>query len=131
VPNLWTPEQLDAIERRYPRHEVRALVAEIRRLNVIAEFAGDLVRALEPATLTTTPRLVLTALVERLKAPATGRKKAVSRDSPLVFAPSTCPCLIANPTIELARGSRGNEQREYSDRPRKIAGSESIEIPFF
>lgn len=42
-----TPRQLDAIERRYPRPEVRALVAEIRRLNVIAVRAGDLARALE------------------------------------------------------------------------------------
>jgi hypothetical protein len=76
VPDLWSPRQLDAIERRYPTHEVRALVAEIRRLNAIAETAGDLVRALEPATLTITPRLVLTALVERLETPATGRKKS-------------------------------------------------------
>jgi hypothetical protein len=75
VPNLWSPEQLDAIERRSPTEEVRALVAEIRRLNVIAEYAGDLVRALEPAKLTPTPKLVLTALVARLEAPATGRKK--------------------------------------------------------
>jgi hypothetical protein len=75
VPNLWTPSQLDANERRYPTDEVRALVAEIWRLNVIVEYLGDLVRALEPATLTTTPRLVLTALVERLEAPATGARK--------------------------------------------------------
>ncbi len=50
------------------------MVAEIRRLNSIVETAGDLVRALELATLTITPRLVLTALVERLQTPATGRK---------------------------------------------------------
>ena len=37
----------DAIKRRYPKYEVRALVAEIRRLNGIATFARDLVRALE------------------------------------------------------------------------------------
>ena len=77
---LFTPSGVtlvvDAIERRYPTHEVRALVAEIRRLNVIVEYAGDLVRALEPATLTTTPRLVLTALLERLEAPATRRKQS-------------------------------------------------------
>lgn len=73
VLSLWTDDQLDATERRYPTREVRALVAEIRRLNVIAVRAGDLVRALEPARLTPTPRLMLTALVERLEGPATGR----------------------------------------------------------
>ena len=74
MPNLWTPDQLDAIERRYPTHEVRALVAEIRRLNVIAVCAGDLVRTLKPAKLAPTPKLMLTALVERLGAPATGKR---------------------------------------------------------
>ena len=72
---MWTPRQLDAIERRYPTHEVHALVVEIRRLNAIVECTGDLVRALEPARLTTTPRLLLTALVERPETPATGRRK--------------------------------------------------------
>ena len=75
MPELWTPAQLDAIERRYPTREVQALVAEIRRLNTIAVCASDLVRALEPARLTTTPKLLLVALVERLGTPATGRKK--------------------------------------------------------
>jgi hypothetical protein len=75
VPDLWTPRQLDAIERRYPTREVRALIAEIRRLNVIAVRAGDLVRVLKEASLTPTPKLMLAALVERLEAPATGRKK--------------------------------------------------------
>ena len=70
------PRQLDAIERRYPTDEVRALVAEIRRLNAIVECAGDLVRALEPATLTTTPKLLLTALVERLRHPRRGGRRA-------------------------------------------------------
>jgi hypothetical protein len=56
---------LDAIERRFPSREARALVAEVRRLNTIATCAGDL-RALETARLTTTPKLLLTALVERL-----------------------------------------------------------------
>jgi len=51
------------------------MVAEIRRLNAIATVAGDLVRALEPAWLTPTPKLVPTALVEQLESPATGRKK--------------------------------------------------------
>jgi hypothetical protein len=74
VPELWTPAQLDAIERRYPTREVQALVAEIRRLNAIVECANDLVRALEPARLTPTPKLLLVALVERLESPATGRK---------------------------------------------------------
>jgi hypothetical protein len=36
VSDLWTPRQLDAIERRYPTDEVRALLAEIRRLDTIA-----------------------------------------------------------------------------------------------
>jgi hypothetical protein len=53
---------------------VRALVAEIRRLNVIAVRAGDLVRALEGHSLAQTLKLLLIALVERLEAPATGRK---------------------------------------------------------
>jgi hypothetical protein len=48
---------------------VRALVAEIRRLNVIAVRADDLARALERATLLPTPKLLLAALVERLEAP--------------------------------------------------------------
>ena len=74
IPDLWTPRQLDAIERRFPTEEVRALVAEIRRLNVIAVRAGDLVRALDGHSLAQTPKLLLIALVERLEAPATGRK---------------------------------------------------------
>jgi hypothetical protein len=75
VPDLWTPRQLDAIERRYPRPEVRALVAEIRRLNAIAATAGDLVQALKDAPLTSTRKLLLAALSERLEVPATGREK--------------------------------------------------------
>jgi hypothetical protein len=47
-------------------------VAEIRRLNVIAVRAGDLVCVLNGASLTPTPKLMLLALVERLEAPATG-----------------------------------------------------------
>ena len=83
VSDLWSPHQLDAIERRYPTNEVRALVTEIRRLNVIVECAADLVRALEPARLTPTPKLLLTALVERLGTPAPGRRKVVrSRIAP-------------------------------------------------
>jgi hypothetical protein len=74
-PDLWTPKQLDAIERRYPQREVRALVAEIRRLNTIAVRAGDLARALDAAKLTPTPKLLLMALLEQLETPATGRKK--------------------------------------------------------
>ena len=68
APDLWTPRQLDAIERRFPTEEVRALVAEIRRLNVIAVRAGDLVRALDRHSLAQT-------LVERLEMQATGRGK--------------------------------------------------------
>ena len=64
-----------AIERRYPTDNVRAVVTEIQRVNAIAECASDLVRALESARLTTTPKLLLVALVERLETPATGRKR--------------------------------------------------------
>jgi hypothetical protein len=73
-PDLWTPRQLDAIERRYARPEVRALVAEIRRLNAIAATAGDLVQALKDAPLTSTRKLLLAALSERLETPATGQR---------------------------------------------------------
>ncbi len=75
IPVLWTPRQLDAIERRFPTEEARALVAEIRRLNVIAVRAGDLVRALDGHSLAQTPKLLLVALVERLEMQATGRGK--------------------------------------------------------
>jgi hypothetical protein len=44
-------------------------------LNAIAEYASDLVRALEPATLTVTPKLELKALVKRLESPATERNR--------------------------------------------------------
>jgi hypothetical protein len=40
VRDVWTPNRLDAIERRCPTREVRALVAEIRRLNTIVVCAG-------------------------------------------------------------------------------------------
>ena len=60
MPALWALRRLDGIERRYATRELRALVAEIRHLNAIVECAGDLVRALEPARLTTTPKLLLT-----------------------------------------------------------------------
>ena len=76
MPDLRALRQLDAIERRYPTREVQALVAEIRRLNAIAVCANDLVRALEPSRLTPMPKLMLVALVERLEAPATGRRKS-------------------------------------------------------
>src|SRR5262245_10994541 len=70
--DLWTPDQLDAIERRYPSREVRALVAEIRRLQAIAAYADDLANALDGSSLTPTPSLLLIALREKLSAPATG-----------------------------------------------------------
>jgi hypothetical protein len=38
----------------------------------MVECTGDLVRALDPARLTTTPKLLLTALVERLETRACG-----------------------------------------------------------
>jgi hypothetical protein len=50
-------------------------VAEIRRLNAIAATSGDLVQALKDAPLTSTRKLLLAALSERLEAPATGREK--------------------------------------------------------
>jgi hypothetical protein len=50
-------------------------VAEIRRLNAIAATAGDLVQALKDAPLTSTRKLLLAALSERLEVPATGREK--------------------------------------------------------
>jgi hypothetical protein len=58
---------------------VRALVAEIRRLNAIAATAGDLVHALKDAPLTSTRTLLLAALLERLEVPATGRGKDAKR----------------------------------------------------
>ena len=72
---MWAPAQLDAIERLYLTREVRSLVAEIRRPSVIAVRAGDLVRALDGYSLDQTPKLLLSALVERLATPATGRGK--------------------------------------------------------
>jgi hypothetical protein len=80
IPVLWTPRQLDAIELRFPTEEARALVAEIRRLNVIAVRAGDLVRALDGHSLAQTPKLLLVALVERLEMQATGEGKGVETE---------------------------------------------------
>ena len=65
------PEKVYRYRPRYA-HEARALVAEIRRLSPIPECANDLVRALASARLTTTPQLLLAALVERAEALATG-----------------------------------------------------------
>jgi hypothetical protein len=59
-----------AIFARLDRPDLAGL-RRSRRVS-IAEVAGDLVRALEPAKLTATPKLLLTALVERLEAPASG-----------------------------------------------------------
>ena len=80
MPNLWMPKQLDAIERKYPRDEVRALVTEIRRLNAIAWRAQDILNQFEamptmrdslPATL----KAMLAGLREQLETPATGAQK--------------------------------------------------------
>ena len=38
---------MDAIERKYPSKEVKALVAEIRRLNTIVIRAGDVLNHLD------------------------------------------------------------------------------------
>jgi hypothetical protein len=74
-PNLWTPAQLDAIEQRYPSHEVRALVAELRRVNILVGHAWHLVLALADEPLTHQRRHMLVRLRERLQEPATGRRK--------------------------------------------------------
>ena len=70
-PILWTPNQLDAIERRYPSREVHKLVSEIRRVNAMATLAGQLVRALDYSPDSATTALVATALRERLQVPVT------------------------------------------------------------
>jgi hypothetical protein len=66
-----------AQHRRVRIHEHReaARGAPGARPNTIAVCAGDLVRPREPARLTTTPKLLLAALVERLEAPATGGRE--------------------------------------------------------
>ena len=49
MPEIWMPAQLDAIERTFPTPEVKSLVAEIRRLNVIARRAHDVMLAADAA----------------------------------------------------------------------------------
>ena len=80
MPNLWTPKQLDSIERKYPHDEVRALVTEIRRLNAIAWRAHDVVGQLDqmpslqdsfPSTL----RAILAGLRAQLETPVTGKRE--------------------------------------------------------
>jgi hypothetical protein len=68
-PNLWTFAQLDAIE------EVKALVTEIRRLNVIVTRAGGAVTHLDPMLdrMPSLARYAVLGLREVLEAPATGR----------------------------------------------------------
>lgn len=79
MPEIWMPTQLDAIERKHPTPEVKALVAEIRRLNVIAWRAHDVMLQFDqtPATrdaLPETLRLMLLTLREALDQPATGKR---------------------------------------------------------
>jgi hypothetical protein len=79
MPKLWMPKQLDAIERKYPNPEVKALVAEIRRLNVIAWRAHDVMLQFDqmPASrdaLPETLRLMLLTLREALDRLATGKR---------------------------------------------------------
>ena len=44
---IWSTDELDAIERKFPSRELKALVAEIRRLNAIATRAGDVLNHLD------------------------------------------------------------------------------------
>jgi len=77
-PNLWTSAQLEAIERTYPSKEVKALIAEIRRLNIIATRAGDVVTHLKPTMLDALPSLAKFAVLglkEVLEASATGKRR--------------------------------------------------------
>jgi hypothetical protein len=79
MPELWMPKQLDSIERKYPTQEVKALVAEIRRLNAIAWRAHDVLLQLDtsPTTRDSLPQtlgLMIVALREALAVPATGKQ---------------------------------------------------------
>ena len=80
MPEIWMPAQLDAIERKYPTPEVKSLVAEIRRLNVIAWRAHDVLAQFDqmPAmrdSLPQTLRLMLLTLREALDKPAAPKRK--------------------------------------------------------
>lgn len=79
MPEIWMPAQLDAIERKYQTPEVKALVAEIRRLNVIAWRAHDVMLQFDQMptardSLPETLRLMLLTLREALDQPATGKR---------------------------------------------------------
>ena len=74
------PKQLDAIERKYPTPEVKALVAEIRRLNVIAWRAHDVLMQIDQSptirdSLPKTLGLMILAMRDALSVPATGARK--------------------------------------------------------
>ncbi len=80
MPNLWTPKQIDAIERKYHTKEVKALVAEIRRLNAIAWRAQDVLNQFDAMptmrdSLPDTLKAMLAGLWEQLATPATGEQK--------------------------------------------------------
>ena len=82
MPEIWMPAQLDAIERKYPTPEVKSLVAEIRRLNVIAWRAHDVLAQFDqmPAmrdSLPQTLRLMLLTLREALDKPAAPKRAKV------------------------------------------------------
>ena len=82
-PNLWTLAQLDAIERTYPSKEVKALVAEIRRLNVIATRAGDVVTHVTPSILAAMPSFAKYAVLgmrEVLEGPVSGKPRRGAAD---------------------------------------------------
>ncbi len=77
---LTTPKQLDAIERKYQTKEVKALVAEIRRLNAIAWRAQDVLNQFDAMptmrdSLPDTLKAMLAGLWEQLETPATGGQK--------------------------------------------------------
>jgi hypothetical protein len=79
MPEIWMPTQLDAIERKCPTPEVKSLVAEIRRLNVIAWRAHDVTlqfdqMATSRDALPETHRLMLLSLSEALDQQATGKR---------------------------------------------------------
>src|ERR1035437_3151083 len=81
MPEIWMPTQLDAIERQYPTPEVKALVAEIRRLNVIAWRAHDVMLQFDqiPTSRDALPKtLRLMLLSPRFRAPDNRNKAGLT-----------------------------------------------------
>ena len=83
--HLWSPDQLDAIERKFPSREVKAYVAEIRRLNCIAARASDVLHNLDSCpkqawdAINPTTRNLIDLLRELLEAPATRKPNGARR----------------------------------------------------